>query len=108
MSGNGKYGAGLSIDGVIGGEVGTEQNPLSKKGAKPSIGKFVKSLFKTSLTANLGFNWTKEGVTDVQNGLSDPQVGNLIRPPIIKSNKRTTQLQGKKCITKTVKLLWVA
>jgi hypothetical protein len=33
---------------------------------------------------------------------------NLIRPPIIKSKKRTTQLQGKKCSTKTVKLLWVA
>ncbi|WP_245603169.1 RHS repeat domain-containing protein [Shewanella fidelis] len=75
MSGNGKYGAGLSIDGTVGGEIGTEQDPRTGKNSKFSVGKFVKSFFKTSLTGSVGFNWTKEGVTDVQNGMSDVQVG---------------------------------
>ena len=68
-SGNGNYGAGFSIDGVLGNELGTEQN------SKPTIKSVLKSLAKTSTTGSASFNWTKNGVTDVQNGVSDPEVG---------------------------------
>ena len=70
FSDDGKWGAGVSVNAVFGAEPGVAENPNSTSLLK-NIGK---TLMSPGITAEADYNFDKNGVSDVQNGLSDTQI----------------------------------
>jgi hypothetical protein len=69
VSDNASWGGGLSIDGVLGTEVGTESN-FVKDGKV-----YLKPLIKPSLTVGVSYDSEINSISEVQNGTSKPEMG---------------------------------
>lgn len=72
-SDNGSWGAGLSIDGVVGKELGTESSVV--KDGKISTKSLGKSLVKPSGTVGLSYDSEINNISEMQNGTSKPEIG---------------------------------
>ena len=69
LSGSGEYGFALSIDAVVGGEVGSEGKLKNKDGSMN-----WKQLLRGSVTGELDWNWTKETTHESTSGLGDNEI----------------------------------
>lgn len=74
LSDSGRWGFGGSFNVVLGGEFGVDDSLAKANGIKDTLNSVGKALSSGSLTGEIDYNFPKNGVTEVQNGLSDNQI----------------------------------
>ncbi|MEC8926136.1 MAG: RHS repeat-associated core domain-containing protein, partial [Pseudomonadota bacterium] len=74
FSDNGKWGFRGSFNAVFGGEFGVDDSVAKASGIKDTLKSVRKAFGSGRLTGEIDYNFAKNGVTDVQNGLSDNQI----------------------------------